>query len=182
MSDPARLVVLLQLVASGDSGALKSLYDLTSAKLFGVCLRGCNDRQAAEEVLQDVYIKVWRKAGYFDPGKASAITWLCTIARNTAIDWRRSTGAIPLTTSYDDTMAALADEPAYDVIAGNALRHHILHCIDRLERNQGQAVRIAFYEGLTHSELSVRLNVPLGTLKSWIRRAMIALRECVDHD
>ena len=85
-----RLIADLDRVARGDERALRDVYDATSAKLFGVCLRISGDRDAAEDILQQVYLKVWDRAGRFDAERASPITWLCTIARNTAIDWRRS--------------------------------------------------------------------------------------------
>ena len=86
----AILVAALARVAAGERNALQTTYRLTSAKLFGVCLRICGDRRAAEDVLSEVYLTIWKRAGAFEPGRASPITWLATIARNRAIDWRRS--------------------------------------------------------------------------------------------
>jgi RNA polymerase sigma factor (sigma-70 family) len=184
MSDGnARLIALLVRVSAGEQAALRSLYDLTSAKLFGVILRiTAGDRAAAEEVLQDSYVKVWRKASLFDPGKASAITWLCTIARNAAIDWRRSNALLPQPLSQEDAASELADMSvdAQADMESRSMRHHILNCLGQLEPQQAQAVKTAFFDGLTHSELSAHMAVPLGTLKSWIRRAMSVLKDCID--
>lgn len=94
--DRERLVGTLSRVARGEQEALRELYAATASKLFGVCLRISHDREAAEDILQDVYLKVWNKAGRFDAARASPITWLCAIARNTAIDWRRANRAEPL--------------------------------------------------------------------------------------
>jgi RNA polymerase sigma factor (sigma-70 family) len=179
----ARLVALLAQAGAGRTDALEALYRLTSAKLFGVILRVTQgDRAAAEEILQDSFVKIWRKAALFDEAKASPITWLATIARNTAIDWRRANAQAPVPLSEDDAASELAllivDGEAE--LAARSTRHHILDCIARLEPQQASAVRTAFYDGLSHSELAAHLAVPLGTLKSWIRRAMIALRECID--
>jgi RNA polymerase sigma factor (sigma-70 family) len=171
----ARLVTLLTAVAAGDQAALRQLYTLTSAKLFGVCLRAAQDRSGAEEALQDAYVKIWRKAGYFDAARASPIAWMCAIARNCAIDWRRTQAHTPV--PLDD--AALNDLTP-DVAPDRADGHHLLDCVAQLKDAESRAVRFAFYEGLSHSELAVRLALPLGTLKSLMRRAILALRKCVD--
>lgn len=182
MSDARdRLSALLGQVGAGRSDALKTVYDLTSAKLFGICLRVTGDRMGAEEALQDAYVKIWRKAALFDADRASPITWMATIARNSAIDWKRARGLVTVASEDDDASnrpAAIVD--GLGLMEARATRHHILDCIARLEPRQAKAVRAAFYDGLAHSELAAHLDVPLGTLKSWIRRAMIALKDCID--
>lgn len=172
----AQLSNLLVAVAAGDSAALRQLYTLTSAKLFGVCLRVTQDRSGAEEALQDAYVKVWRKADYFDAARATPIAWMCAIARNAAIDWRRAQGRVP--DAVDD--AALAELMPQIAHEGADQQHHLLDCVAQLKEAESRAVRFAFYEGLSHSELAVRLALPLGTLKSLMRRAILALRKCVD--
>ncbi len=185
MSDArAHLAALVSQAGSGQTAALEQIYRLTSAKLFGVILRITNgDRAAAEDILQDCFVKIWRKAALYDEAKASPITWLATIARNSAIDWRRTQGSLPQPLSEDDAASELAllsvDGDAE--LAQRSTRHHILDCVGRLEPQQARAVRTAFYDGLTHSELADHMRVPLGTLKSWIRRAMIALKDCIDE-
>ncbi len=171
----AALAALLRAVAGGDQAALRELYDRTSAKLFGVCLLAAGDRAAAEEALQDAYLKIWRKAGYFDPARASPIAWMCAIARNAAIDARRARGTLP--EPVDD--AALAQNNAA-AAAHAADQHHLLDCVDGLPPAEARAVRLGFFEGLTHRELALRLAMPLGTLKSLMRRAILALRNCID--
>lgn len=182
MSDPRdRLSALLGQVGAGRSDALKTVYDLTSAKMFGICLRVTGDRMGAEEAMQDAFVKIWRKAALFDPVRASPITWMATIARNCAIDWKRARGLVHAATTDDD--ASIHPEASVDgreEMEARAARHHILDCIARLEPQQARAVRTAFFDGLTHSELAAHMDVPLGTLKSWIRRAMIALKDCID--
>ena len=172
----ARLTTLLTAVAAGDQPALRQLYGLTSAKLFGVCLRVAADRSSAEEALQDAYVKIWRKAGYFDAARASPIAWMCAVARNAAIDGRRAQAFAPQPAGDDalrDLLPQVADENATQT-------HHLLECVAQLKDAESRAVRFAFYEGLSHSELAVRLALPLGTLKSLMRRAILALRKCVD--
>ncbi|WP_249341337.1 MULTISPECIES: sigma-70 family RNA polymerase sigma factor [unclassified Sphingomonas] len=175
----ARLVDALARVAQGDRDALRCVYDSTSAKLFGVCLRISRDRETAEDILQEVYLKIWSRAGRFDAQRASPITWLCTIARNTAIDRRRAAGAIFLPV---EEAACVADDSAsaIELIEGAEERARIFHCLDALDQQKGGAIRAAFFDGLTYPQLAERMAVPLGTMKSWIRRGLAQLRQCLD--
>lgn len=185
-SDPAaaraRLVELLLLTGQEDRAAFARLYKLTSAKLFGICLRICGERQAAEDVLHEVYLTIWKRAGAFEPGRASPITWLATIARNRAIDWRRAQGkrvAAPV-----EEAAPIADtRPLASELMLAAEGDRRLHlCLDALDEKPRLAIRTAFFDGLTYAELAERLAVPLGTMKSWVRRGLIRLKDCLDHD
>lgn len=175
----AQLSGALTRVAAGDQGAFHEVYRKTSAKLLGVCLRIFPDRAEAEDVLQDVYLIVWQKAAQFDPGRASPITWLVTIARNRAIDRWRSLGRRRVT-PIDDI-----DEPAddrADVLASlldAEGEHRMVLCLDELGRGDAALVRTAFYQGATYAELAERSNRPLGTVKSRIRRALLKLRDCL---
>ena len=174
-----QLVTALHQTATGDRAALQHVYELTSAKLFGICLRICGDREAAEDVLQDVYVKVWRRAASFDAQRASPISWLAIIARNTAVDWRR---AQPHHATTDDqTMALIPDDgPLADhILEQSETRDLLLACLDGLEADQAVAIRRTFLGGLTYSELADRLRIPLGTIKSRIRRGMQGLKECL---
>lgn len=176
----ARLTEALVRTGAEDRDAFRLLYDLTAAKLFGICLRICGERQAAEDVLHDVYLLVWRRAGAFEPGRASPITWLATIARNRAIDWRRAQGS-RLASRLEDAPDIADPAPlASDGLeaAGESARLH--DCLRGLEERQGQAIRTAFFDGVTYAELAVRQGVPLGTCKSWIRRGLAALKRCLD--
>lgn len=172
----ARLGQLLSAVARGDQAALRQLYVLTSAKLFGVCLRAAQDRSGAEEALQDAYVKIWRKAAYFDAAKASPIAWMCAVARNCAIDWRRAQAHVPTPVDGDALIGLMPEERTTD----SEQSHHLLDCVAQLQEAESRAVRFAFYEGLSHGELATRLALPLGTLKSLMRRAILALKDCVD--
>lgn len=183
-TDEAReaLVSALAAVARQDRAALRRVYDLTSAKLFGICLRICGDRGSAEDVLQAVYLKIWDRAGRFDAARASPITWLATIARNSAIDWRRSAVARGLGAVRGGGEAlAVADEaPLADqqLLAGEAeVRLH--RCLGELEARGQSCIRAAFFDGLTYAELAAQENVPLGTMKSWIRRGLMRLKDCL---
>jgi RNA polymerase sigma-70 factor (ECF subfamily) len=174
-----RLNAALDRAAAGDSDGLRNVYDLTSAKLFGICLRISGDREAAEDILQEVYIKVWRRAGSYDSGRASPITWLATIARNAALDWRRASGRHD--TLPDDRLAAVADDaPLADgVLEAGEARARLMACLDGLDPVQAGAIRRAFMDGLTYQQLADQDATPLGTVKSWIRRGMQRLKECL---
>jgi RNA polymerase sigma factor (sigma-70 family) len=172
---------LLQHTGRNDRKAFAELYKRTSPKLFGVCLRMLRDRGEAEEVLQETYTAVWRCAASFDATRASAITWLVTLSRNKAIDRLRQHREVLL----DDpkNLDAAVDEevsPAADAEAGEEYRR-LQQCLDELEPQQRSSVREAFFTGATYNELAARCKVPLGTMKSRIRRALIQLRQCLDQ-
>ncbi|MEJ5979603.1 sigma-70 family RNA polymerase sigma factor [Novosphingobium sp. PS1R-30] len=182
--DAARVRLTEALVGTGeeDRSAFQRVYALTSAKLFGICFRICGDRQAAEDVLHEVYLTIWKRAGSFQPGRASPITWLATVARNRAIDWRRANPARrtgPFEWADDIADGGIAADDA--IIAGESDRR--LHlCLDSLDANQRSAIRAAFFDGLTYAELAQRKEVPLGTMKSWVRRGLARLKDCLDDD
>jgi len=178
----AALVAALTLSADGDRQAFRRVYDLTAAKLYGICLRICGERQAAEDVLQEVYLIVWRRAAAYRPERSHPVTWLATIARNRALDWRRAHARTPQ--GADAELPEIAD-PAPDaeaelIDADEAAR--VRACLEELEARQRNAVRTAFYEGVTYAELAARESVPLATMKSMVRRALIRLRGCLSDD
>lgn len=186
MSDPvtdARAYLTEMLVRTGaeDRAAFRDLYRLTSAKLFGVCLRICGERQAAEDVLHEVYLTVWKRAGAYEPGRASPITWLATIARNRAIDWRRAQGIRRHAPIGDAPDIADAAPLASETMESDEAAHHLSQCLDGLDDNQRVAIRTAFFEGVTYAELAERQAVPLGTMKSWVRRGLARLKECLER-
>lgn len=168
-------------VGQEDRVALARLYELTSAKLFGICVRTCGDRQAAEDVLQEVYLIIWKRAAGFEPGRASPITWLATIARNRAIDWRRAQGKRVMTT-IDEALPLTDDRPlAPETLLAAEAQGRLHLCLDQLEEKPRLAIRTAFFDGVTYAELAERLGVPLGTMKSWVRRGLMRLKECVEQ-
>jgi len=175
----ARLVTALRSAGDGDAAALRRVYDLTSAKLFGICLRISGDREAAEDILQNVYVKVWRRAAGFDAERASPITWLAIIARNACIDWKRAERRHDA--DSDEVIATIADGAASadEVIERDERSTQLSVCLDGLDERQRQAIRDAFFGGLTYQELSDRAATPLGTMKSWIRRGLLKLKECL---
>jgi RNA polymerase sigma-70 factor (ECF subfamily) len=177
-----RLVSALGDMSRGDRDALRFVYEMTSAKLFGICLRICGERANAEDVLQNVYIKVWERAARFDPELASPITWLATIARNSAIDWRRSAAGRAARESLPEraALAVVDDSPRADQQLMAAESGDRLHrCLGELEDRTRSCIRSAFFDGSTYAELSERENIPLGTMKSWIRRGLLRLKDCL---
>ena len=181
-SDRSQLCDWLSATAAGDRRAFESLYQHTSSKLFGVCLRIVGERAEAEEVLQDVFLAIWHKAGLYDAQRASPITWLAMVARNKAIDRLRGTrmnrAAVPI-----DMDAELVDD-GIGVAALAELRsegERLHSCLDELSSEQGKAIRVAFFEGCTYEELAERTQTPLGTIKSWIRRGLIRLKDCLQR-
>ena len=178
----AQLTAALTAVGRGDRAALRQVYDMTAAKLFGICLRICGERASAEDVLQTVYIKVWERAGQFDAVRASPITWLATIARNGAMDWRRSVAwrAVRDTLPEQAAFAVADDSPLADQSMVMAEEGEQLHrCLGELEDRTRLCIRAAFFDGSTYAELAERENVPLGTMKSWIRRGLLRLKDCL---
>lgn len=176
------LSALIERVAKGDRKALAGVYDRTSAKLFGVCVRITRDRDAAEDILQNVYLKIWNRAGQFDRSRASPITWLCAIARNAAIDWVRKHGAVPLSVIDPAETEDLDTTRSMEAMAMQTHRAKVFDCLEALPSNQRLAIRLAFFDGSSHSELAEIMQAPLGTTKSWIRRGLLQLRGCLQDD
>ncbi|MGH6826799.1 sigma-70 family RNA polymerase sigma factor [Methyloceanibacter sp.] len=176
-----QLVAAIARVAGGDRAALRLVYSETSAKLFGVCLRILGDRSEAEDVLQDVYLTVWRKAASFDEAVASPITWLVAIARNRSIDRLRSGASrahAPLEAAAEIPDAGLS---ALEQLEIGEDQVRLRDCLQELEARQSAAIRSAFLDGFTYEELAMRNRVPLGTMKSWIRRGLLKLRACLER-
>lgn len=167
---------------AGDRAAFRRVYDATSAKLMGVCLRILHDRALAEDVLQDAYVSIWNRASTFDPGRASPITWLATIARNRSIDRLRS-GARLRSDRPLDAAADVADggELASVTLEKTDDARRLNGCLDELEDKTARVIRTAFFEGLTYEALAEREGAPLGTMKSWIRRGLLRLRTCLEQ-
>jgi RNA polymerase sigma-70 factor (ECF subfamily) len=165
-------------VGLGDRAAFSSLYGSTSSKLFGVCLRVLKDRAEAEDVLQEVYIRVWHKANGYAVNGLSPMTWLITIARNLAIDRLRQRRR-PV--EQDQEPIDIADHrPTPEAVAVAASeRARIDRCIDELEPDRADAVRGAYLAGDTYAELAERHSVPLNTMRTWLRRSLLSIKECL---
>tara|TARA_B100001179_G_scaffold204813_2_gene167768 strand:+ start:117 stop:686 length:570 start_codon:yes stop_codon:yes gene_type:complete len=177
-----RLKVAMARLAKGDRGALEDVYRLTNVKLFGICLRILQDRKEAEDALQDVYITLWRNAARYDASRASPIAWLATFARNRAVDRLRTGKVRRGAVAVDEAAEIASDTPRADELLIDAERSARVHtCLDTLDQPQRGAIRTAFLEGQTYAELAEREGVPLGTMKSWIRRGLLKLRDCMER-
>ena len=184
MSDAAEdLVTLLARVALRDRACFERLYRATCAHLLGVAFRILNSRDRAEEVLQEAFMNVWHSAGGYKPGVAAPMTWLINIVRNKAIDALRSgrserASTVPL---GDEGMDVPDDEVLQPqrLLADSLLRVKIDRCMDELNPVQRQALALAYYRGMVHSEIAEALHAPLGTAKAWVRRGLDKLKDCL---
>ncbi len=178
MTTPTDIETMIGRIALGDRLAFSSLYDATSAKLFGICLRVLNNRAEAEDALQEIFVKIWRNAGKYQVNGLSPMSWLITIARNHAIDRLRSRRAAGGTM---DEVAELADAaPGPEALAiASSEAGRIADCLGQLEPDRSDAVRRAYLEGETYNDLAVRYGVPLNTIRTWLRRSLLKLRECL---
>ena len=173
---------LLLRVATGDQPAFEALYRSTAGKLLGICLRVLSDRTEAEDVLQDVYVTVWNKAGQFDASRARAVTWMGTIARNRSIDRLRMLPAPATRAPIDVAEAAHDPAPSPSVQAEAAgTRAQLDDCLEQLEPRRKTLIRTAFFDGATYEELAQRSGSPLGSVKSWIRRGLLQLKACLEQ-
>jgi RNA polymerase sigma-70 factor, ECF subfamily len=175
------LDVLLRQVAIGDSAAFATIYDLTKARVYGLVTRVLRDPGYSEETTQEVYLEVWRSASQYDPAKGSGLAWLLTMAHRRAVDRVRAEQAG--STRESRYGAANADRAA-DVVADSAIagdeRRRVSQCLDALTDAQRQCIELAYYQGLTYTEVSQRLAANLSTIKSRIRDALRGLRNCLD--
>lgn len=176
------IAAALARIAAGDQVALQTVYRLTSAKLFAVCLRILGERSAAEDVLQEVYLTVWRKAADFDTDRGSSMTWLIAMTRNRAIDRLRSQGWTRHMEAIDAATDVADPASGADAMLERSQEHRRLQdCIAALAERERAALRGAFFDGNTYEELATRMQVPSGTMKSWIRRAMLKLKTCLEQ-
>lgn len=176
-TDITKLIVR---VAMKDRKAFDFLYERTSAKLFGVCLRILKDRGEAEEALQEVFVRIWTKADRFAASDLSPISWLVAVARNHSIDRIRARRVAP--TDLDDAIDVADGRPSpeAEAVAGDE-RQRLHLCLDELEENRADAVRGAYLSGDSYAELAERHAVPLNTMRTWLRRSLIKLKECLEQ-
>ena len=181
---------LLARAGVGDRAAFASLYERTSSHLYAVVLRINRDRGQAEDILQEVYVNVWRAAQGFDAAQSQPLTWLTSIARNRAIDSLRRARSQPQLQTHrtpddedSDVYDALADDAPgpLDLLSRASDARALSQCMGALSATQRQSVALAFYDGLSHSEVAERMRQPLGTVKSWVRRALLSLKDCLEQ-
>ena len=184
------LAQLLARAGTGDRAAFATLYERTSSHLFAVVLRICRDRGQAEDILQEVYVNVWRAAGGFDAAQSQPLTWLTSVARNRAIDSLRRAQTQPqlqTATNPDDEESDVYDDMAdeapgpLELLSRASDARALSHCMQDLNAPQRQSLALAFYDGLSHAEVAEKMGQPLGTVKSWVRRALLSLKTCLEQ-
>ncbi|HMO09047.1 MAG TPA: sigma-70 family RNA polymerase sigma factor [Paracoccaceae bacterium] len=184
--EPDQVAPLIQLVAAGDRAAFRTLYGVAAPKLMGVLLRMLGTRSEAEDALQEVFTRVWTRAGRYDPALGRGMSWLIALTRNHAIDRLRARPAAAATRRDDDGREddgtdALPD-PGLGAEGGLIARgeaRRVIDCMGRLEPDRAAAVRGAYLQGLSYQDLADRFGVPLNTMRTWLRRSLISLRECL---
>ena len=178
---PEELAALLGACARRDRDAFARLYRTTSPKLFGVALRILKREDWAEEVLQDAYVNIWNHSGGYAIGLSAPMTWMTSIVRNRCLDWLRKPR--PEVNDVDDEIAegtAADTEGPLEALERTTEARAIAACLKALEAKQRQTIALAFYEGMSHSELAAHMREPLGTVKTWVRRGLARLKGCLD--
>lgn len=180
MTRPDHIADLIARCALKNRPAFTELYGLTSSKLFGVVLRILKDRAEAEDALQDVYVKIWNNAGRFQVNQYSPMSWLIVVARNHAIDIIRARQ--PQSVAIDDAFdvhddAKNPEEEAVNTSEGD----RIARCLEELDEIKARAVRDAYVEGYSYEELAQHNGVPINTMRTWLRRSLISLRDCLER-
>jgi RNA polymerase sigma-70 factor (ECF subfamily) len=173
--------LLIQECAKGDRRAFGQLYRQTAAKLHGIIRRIIPYNEAAEEALQETFVRIWLKAGTFDPHIASAMAWMASIARNQAIDVRRR-GAekIALASSSSESLLNAIPDSSADAGERSLALIQLKRCLDQLPADRRELLLLAYYNGLSREELAQRATKPVATIKSTLRRSLILLKECLD--
>ena len=175
------LADLLLASGRGDRRAFARVYHLSASRLYPIALRLMRRRALADEVLQEAFVLVWTKAAQYRADRGRPLAWMATIVRNCAIDRLRATKSEPHDPPRVEDMAEVLADPNP---AGGDLPHHmtaaIRTCLGRLKADQRSAILLAYYYGMTHEELSAQLGTPLGTVKSWVRRGLLQLRDCLE--
>lgn len=185
-SPDTQLIALIERVALADESALKQLYELSSSKLYGVAVRVVGNRSWAEDVLQEAFLTIWRIAGDYRASLSPPMAWMCLIVRSRGLDFlRRRTSeradqALELDDALSDTMEGDSPNPMDTALAGE--QAWALHqCLSQLGNRQREVVSLAYLRDLSHGELAEQLKLPLGTVKTWIRRGLEQLRGCMSR-
>lgn len=178
MDEQPDLAALLAAVAAGNRAALRSLYASQSTRLFGIAMAILRDRSNAADALQDAFLRVWQRARQFDAERGPPAAWLAGIVRNAALDIARARGREVL--SDDPGLGDTMVEPdVLDRLGAAEDAARLRACLDQLEARNRETILLAFVHGLSHPQVAERLSVPLGTVKSWIRRGLLSLRTCL---
>jgi RNA polymerase sigma factor (sigma-70 family) len=168
----------LRRCASGDRSALRALYEAEAPRMIGVALRILRRRALAEEAVQDAFVQVWQQAGRFDPARGGARAFVYAVLRNRALNILRAEARTDLTDALDHDVPGDDVDPE-EAVARLSEAGALRRCLEGLDPRRRRAIVLAYAHGLSHGELAGRLGMPLGTVKSWLRRSLLALRECL---
>jgi RNA polymerase sigma-70 factor (ECF subfamily) len=171
----AQLAAAIARCAAGERSALRVIYDIEAGRMIGVARRMLRRQDLAEEAVQDTFMRVWRAARSFDPQKGAARTWIYAILRNCALSILRDEGRFVSDEEKLEEAAPMTENALALLPESSALKR----CLERLDAERRSVVVLAYVHGLSHGELAGRLGVPLGTVKSWVRRSLISLQECM---
>lgn len=177
--EPMTIEAALMACASGDRAALRWLYEREGAKMLGVAMRIVKRRAIAEDILQDCFLRIWQAAASFDVALGNGRAWIYAIVRNRALNVLRGEVRSDLVEDMAPLVGASDDPSPEDIVLQVSENAALRHCLERLDAVRRRIIVLAYTEGLSHGELAARCNVPLGTIKSWIRRSLGSLRECL---
>ncbi|MCH8498754.1 MAG: sigma-70 family RNA polymerase sigma factor [Marinobacter sp.] len=181
-SDTAQdeMVALLAKVANQDRQAFQRLYQRAAGQMLGVCVKLAGQRELAEEAVQDAFIRIWHHASEYHPERGKPLTWMLTIARNRTLDLMRARKVRQ--TDGDEALATVAvDDDPLDSALQASSSDILQGCMGELSDQQRDTIMLSYYRGFTHDELATALNTPVGTVKSWIRRGLLALKRCLER-
>lgn len=165
--------------ARGDPDALRVIYDAEASRMLGIAFRLLRRRALAEEAVHDAFMQIWQRAGSFDPARGQARTWIYAVLRHRALNILRGEARTDLIEDFETLGLESEEEGPEAVVARLSQAGALRRCLERLDPARRQVIVLAYVQGLSHGELAGRLNVPLGTMKSWIRRSLLTLRDCL---
>jgi RNA polymerase sigma-70 factor (ECF subfamily) len=184
MTDLDRLHALAARCALRDQVAFAELYRLTAPKLYAAALRILRRQDWAEEVLQESFVNIWNHFGEYSAHKSAPMTWMTAVVRNRCLDWLRRPNLEQGRADYDELAAGVSADPAWQperLLEGTRDARALHSCLETLSSSQRQSIALAYLHGLSHGELAAHLRQPLGTVKTWVRRGLDKLRECMEQ-
>ncbi|MGH8727864.1 MAG: sigma-70 family RNA polymerase sigma factor [Burkholderiales bacterium] len=169
----------LMACARGDQRELQKIYEREASRLLGVAYRILRRRDLADEAVHDAFLQIWQKAATFDPARGSGRGWIYTVVRHRALNMLRDLSRETLSDGEHFDDVADAESDPLDYLSRMSDATSLTHCLERLDEPKRTSILLAFVDGYTHQEIAARLNAPLGTVKAWIRRGLLSLKECL---